>query len=545
MENKLRKLNEYSEDIFYDTREMERNKDSIAAKDEFGVQKVPADWRFGAWTGVQSWLGLSTALAYPLTGALLTLSFGAVSVIIGFIIAMFLVGGGVYLSALKASNEGIGKDLFSRGSYGYYGSLITTTFVGFYLVILFSLETSVISNALHEYFPVVPFWTWVLVTIAILVPLGIYGMVWIAKIQSLTLYLYLIGLGLVFLGLYLGWSDLANSAHASSWWTINPNNVPITWLSVLEATGAWLGAFGFMNMMAPMDMNRLTRRSERKKSAILQVILNGVVNSILIGAMGIYFLAATNGANPDPGVTFVWVLGPVGMLLVFITQLRGNVLNMYLGTLAFDNVVGQITKKKFLRSWLLVPFVFIAFIVVLSPFLDYYPTIATIAGVVFAAWVGSIYGESLIVRRLYKIPRVTEIRRGYLPNVNLIGFISLVTSIVIGLLSVAGFLGGFFKAVAVLFTLVLAFTLPIIVARSLGKDKVLHQYYGRLPSIPNTKEDTMTCFKTGETHHKSNFVQCPFYDNQWITSVACASESQCGKMCQSQLGESTVKASTT
>ncbi|MFZ7944835.1 hypothetical protein [Neobacillus sp. 19] len=267
---------------------MERRLHSASDKDDYGTLRVPGDWRFGAWSSAWSWMGLSTAIAYPLTGALLTLAFGAISVIIGFLISMVLVGFGVYYTSMKSANEGIGKDLMSRSSYGYLGSVLNTLFVGIYLAILFSLETSVIAGSLAEFLPSLPFWLLVLLIIAVFVPLGIYGMVWIAKLQTVTFVLYVVGIGLVFIGLFTGWSELTSTAFAGEWWKLNPNNVPISWMTIIGATGAWMGAFGFMNIFASTDITRMTRRSERKKIAVLQVIINSCINSFLIGAMGIF-----------------------------------------------------------------------------------------------------------------------------------------------------------------------------------------------------------------------------------------------------------------
>ncbi|QCJ42518.1 hypothetical protein FAY30_11690 [Bacillus sp. S3] len=528
----VKDLANHSESLFYDTRDMERRLHSASDKDDYGTLRVPGDWRFGAWSSAWSWMGLSTAIAYPLTGALLTLAFGAISVIIGFLISMVLVGFGVYYTSMKSANEGIGKDLMSRSSYGYLGSVLNTLFVGIYLAILFSLETSVIAGSLAEFLPSLPFWLLVLLIIAVFVPLGIYGMVWIAKLQTVTFVLYVVGIGLVFIGLFTGWSELTSTAFAGEWWKLNPNNVPISWMTIIGATGAWMGAFGFMNIFASTDITRMTRRSERKKIAVLQVIINSCINSFLIGAMGIFFLASSNGVNPDPGVTFVWVLGPLGLLLVFVTQLRGNVMNMYLGTLAFDNVLAQLTKKSFMRSWLLIPFVLIGFIMVVSPFLQYFSTIATFAGVIFASWVGSTFGEAMLVRPLYNIPKWSEFRRAYLPNINWIGFTSLLVSIIVGMAATLGIWGDILKALSVFVSLLLAFILPVVMAAALGKEKTIQQYFKRIPEIPSVESDTMTCFVTGETEHKSDFVLCPFHSDNWISSTACATETRCNKMCQ-------------
>lgn len=526
-------LHNHSSELFYDTRDLERRVDSVNTKDDYGLRRVPGDWRFSAWTSAWSWMGLSTALAYPLTGALLSLSFGAVPVIIGFFISMVLVGAGVYYTSMKSANEGIGKDLMSRGSYGYFGSGLTTLFVGLYLVILFSLETSVIAKSLSELLPMIPYWLHVLIVIAIFVPLGIYGMVWISKLQTFTFVLYLIGIAMVFYGLFHGWSQQTSVIFAGKWWELNPQHVPVNWMTVATATGAWMGAFGFINILAVTDITRMTRRSERKKGAVLQVIINSVINSFLIGAMGIFFLAASKGVNPNPGVTFVWVLGPLGLLLVTLTQLRGNIMNMYLGTLAFDNVLAQITKKSYLRSWLLIPFVLIGYAMIVSSFLQYFSTIATFAGVVFAAWVGSTLGETLLVRPKYKIPTWSEIRRAYLPSVNWLGFSSLVVSILFGSIATLGTWGLAMQSISVFGTLILAFILPIIIALLLGKERVVKQYFGRIPDLPVSKPDTMECAVTGAKEHKSDFVLCPFHQN-WITSTACASDTGCGKVCQTQ-----------
>jgi cytosine permease len=536
----VKDLANHSESIFYDTRDLERRADSSSDKDDYGTRRVPADWRFSASSSAWSWMGLSTAIAYPLTGALLTLAFGAVSVMIAFLISMVLVGFGVYYSSKKSANEGIGKDLMSRSTYGYFGSVLNTLFVGIYLVILFSLETSVIAGSLNELLPSVPYWLLVLIIIGIFVPLGIYGMVWIAKLQTFTFVLYVVGIVLVFSGLFNGWSELTSSAFAGEWWRLNPNNVPTSWMTIIGATGAWMGAFGFMNIFASTDITRMTRRSEQKKIAVYQVIINSVINSFLIGAMGIFFLASSNGVNPDPGVTFVWVLGPLGLLLVFVTQLRGNVMNMYLGTLAFDNVLAQVTKKSYMRSWLLIPFVIMGFIMVVSSFLQYFSTIATFAGVVFAAWVGSTFGEALLVRPRYKIPKWSEFRRAYLPNINWIGFTSLIIPIIIGMMATLGVWGDELRASSVFVSLLLAFIFPVVLATVLGKEKTVQQYFKRIPVVPIVETDTLTCFVTGQTEHKSDFVLCPFHGDNWISSTTCATETKCNKMCQFKSAPNTI-----
>lgn len=531
--SKLEKVFHADEQNFYDTRDMAFEMDSEAATDDYGLNRVPGNWRFSPWQAFWSLSGIPTGLAFPLTGALLTLSFGAPATIIGFLITGIIVSFGIYYASKQASNEGIGKDLMTRASLGYYGSIVTSLFSALFFVLMFSVELTVLANSLSEYVPILPYWVSAALIVAVFVLLGIYGMVLINKLQNFTLWLYAIGLILGFVGLFYGWSDKASVDFAGDWWKANPSGAPLSFTTVLSATGSWIGAFGLVSIWASTDVTRMVRRKEQKKGAVLSSIILGVFGCVIAGMLGIFLLASTQFTNPDPGVTFVRLLGPFGLFFIIITQLRINIMNMYLGTLAFDSSVAQVSNKGVARSWLLVPFAIIGYIIVIIPgFMGYFPTLASMASVLFAAWVGAVFGEKMLVRRRYGIPSWSEFRRAYLPAVNWIGFASFLFPTILGLAGVIGLFGDSFKATAVPVTFVGSFFLPAILAMLLGKEKVVRQYFARIPEIPESDSDMMDCAITGETLHRSDFVLCPFHNNTWISSKACASESNCGKMCQ-------------
>jgi len=529
---KLDRINRADEGNFYDTRTMNFEMDRVAAMDDYGLTRVPGKWRFSAWQAFWSLTGLSTAMAYPLTGALLALSFGAPAVIIGFVITALIVGFGVYYTAKVSANEGISKDLLTRASLGYMGSVLPSLFSALFFILLFALEASVMARSLSEYLPILSYPVSAAIIVLVFIPVGIYGMVLINKLQNFTLWLYAIGIILAIVALFAGWSEQASAALAGRWWTLNPSGAPLSLETVLAATGAWSGAFGFVTILAVMDVTRMVRRNEQKKGAVLSTIISALFNSILIGLFGIFLLASTNGTNPDPGVTMVWLLGPFGLLLVLITQLRINVLNMYLGTLAFESSFAQVFRKALKRPLLLIPFAVIGYLVMITPFLEYFSLISSLAGAVFAAWVGAILGENLFVRRKYGIPAWKEFRRAYLPAVNWIGFASFIIPAVFGVLSVLGLFGPVLQAAGVVITFAVSFVMPVIVAALFGKEGVVRQFFARIPEIPPADADTMTCAISGETHHRSDFVYCPFHNGTWISSKACASEAKCGKMCQ-------------
>lgn len=530
--NRLDQLINADEGNFYDTRTIDFEMDKSAAKDDYGLSRVPGKWRFSPWQAFWSLSGLTTGLAFPLVAALLTFTFGAPAVIIGFFITAVIVGFGVYFIAVKSANEGIGKDLIGRSSLGYFGSVIPSLFFAFFQVILFALEISVMANSLTEYIPFLPYWASALIITAAFVPIGIYGMVWINKLQNFTFWFYIIGIILAFIALFNGWSDKASIALAADWWTINPSGAPLSLTTILAATGAW-ATFGLAIIYQVPDVSRMVRRNERKKGAGLVTFISAFVTCVLTGLLGIFLLASTQLTNPDPGVTFVWLLGPVGILLVLITQVRVLVIDMYIGTLIFDSIVVQVSNKGFNRAWVLIPFAIIGYLMVMTPgFLDNFTLITSLAGVIFAAWVGAVFGETLLVRRKFGIPVWSEFRRAYLPVINWIGFAAMLFPAILGLLGTFGLFGGFFQAGSVLITLVISFFLPTVMVWLTGKDKVARQYFARIPEIPPNDSETLTCKITGETNHRSDFVLCPYYNDAWISSLACATESNCSKICQ-------------
>lgn len=95
-----------------------------------------------------------------------------------------------------------------------------------------------------------------------------------------------------------------------------------------------------------------------------------------------------------------------------------------------------------------------------------------------------------------------------------------------------GVWGDAFMASSVFVSLLLAFIFPVVLALVLGKERTIQQYFKRIPEIPIVETETMTCFVTGETEHKSDFVLCPFHGDNWISSKACATETKCNKVCQ-------------
>lgn len=538
--NKLQALDKLSGEDIYDTRDTAtRHGDSETAQEDYASRRVPSSWRWSAWGSLWAYTGLSTAMAYPLTAGLLAVAFGAQAMIIAAILTTIYTMLGVYYMTKKSSQEGAVSELISRHTFGFKGSAYQILLYGLLGTIYFSLEAHVMAAALSEYVPAIPYVVSAAIVCLAFIPFTILGMVFLEKLQAFTGWLYVIGIILAIVGLFGGWAEQASSALAgANWWNVNPNNVPLTWVSILGAFGAYVGILGSIQILLCTDTARFIRPKEKKKGAMLYTFIATTIPTLLTPLFGIYLLAATAGKNPDPGITFVWLLGPIGLLLVIITQLRINVINVYFGTNALENFSSQILKMNWKRTKFLVPFMIISYIILVSPFLTYFGTIMTMLSVFLFNWVSALFGDLFLVRKKYGIPEWSEFRRGYLADYNKIGMYSMWVPTIIGLIMGSGAFGVEVQALAVPLTGIASFFMPIIIANMMSKESVLRQYFARIPTKFMGAETAAAEHKCGicnHSYHKSDFITCPFHSNTYICSHCCASEKQCGTICHTEV----------
>jgi cytosine permease len=547
---KLQQLNQLSGEQIYDIRIMDKRQgDQETAQDDYASRRVPGTWRWSAWGSLWAFTGMSTAMAYPLTIALISVAFGAPSTLIALALTLIYAWLGVYYLSKKASKEGAILELISRHTFGFKGSAYQILLFGFIGTIYFSLEGHVMSTALSEAVPILPYQVSAAIVCIAFIPLTVYGMVFLEKLQAFTVWLYVLGIIMAIVGLFGGWAEQASSALAgSNWWSVNPNNVPLSWVSILGSFSAFAGLLGSILVLLCTDTARFAKRNEAKKAALLTSLVGVTVPLLLTPLFGVYLLAATAGKNPDPGVSLVWLMGPIGLLLVLITQVRVNVINVYFGTNALENFTSQILKLHWKRSKFLVPFMLVCYIILVSPFLNYFATIMTMLSVFLINWTAVLFGDFLLVRKKYDIPEWSEFRRGYVAEYNKIGMYSMWLPTLVGVLMGSGMFGLEVQALSVPVAGVAAFFMPVIVANLMSKELVLKQYFARIP-LANTNLGVSTehehkCIECNHSFHKSDFVLCPFKNNTYICSNCCASEKHCGLVCHSDIQINTATAET-
>jgi len=538
-------VNKLDFDDVLDTRDVgERVAEHGAATEDYSLRRVPATWRWSAWGALWSFSGLSTAMAFPLTAGLLAMFYGGPATLIAFVMTLIYTWIGVYFFVQKASNEGALEVLMSKQSFGFIGSAYQLVAYGLLGALYFALEGHVMASSLSE----VTGWSTAISAAVICVafiPLSIYGMKFISMFQGATIWLYLIGIALVLYDIASNTShDVAISNMSSAWYLVNPSNAPLGWVTVLSAFGAVSGVLGAIMILICTEQARFARRREGKKAALLFAGLGMTVCNLLTPILGVYLFAASGGKIPDPGVSITKLLGGLGLALIVLTQLRINVINVYFGTNALENFSSVVLKANWHRVVYIGPFLIICYLLIVSPWLQKFGVIMTMLSVFLVNWANVMMGEFWLVRRRIGLPQWSEFRRGYLPSYNKIGLLSMWIPTIIGIAMGSGHFGGEVAALAVPITGIAAFFLPAIISNFMSADGVAREYFARAPASVKSLNVLQLCPIENATHHRTDFVLCPFHGNKFISSTACASEKSCGTMCHRpayELGKSVAR----
>lgn len=125
-------------------------------------------------------------------GAGIGLSHGTANALLAIGVAALVIFVTGFPLAYYGARYNIDLDLITRGSgFGYYGSVITSVIFASFTFIFFATEGSIMAQGLR-YALGLPLWLGYLVSTLVIIPLVIYGMKALAKLQSWTNPLWLL-----------------------------------------------------------------------------------------------------------------------------------------------------------------------------------------------------------------------------------------------------------------------------------------------------------------------------------------------------------------
>lgn len=514
--------------------------------EDFPMRFAPRHYR--KWTtGVvaASALGGIAYLADFSIGAGIGIAHGTVNATGGILIAALLIFLSSFPLAVYAAKYNLDLDLITRGSgFGYYGSVVTNIIFATFTFILFATEGSIMGQGLKLGLGI-PLWVGYLISSLIIIPLVVYGMKALAKMQAATNPLWLIMMVLPLL--YLVANDPQSLADFGSYQGNGPGHADFA--SMMLAAGVCLSLMAqiaenidYIRFMPP----KTPENSRRWWASVILAgpgwVIFGATKQLIGVFLAVYMMSrwggtATEAAEPVqqffsmyqsmmPG----WLAITLAVVLVVMSQIKINVTNAYCGSLAWTNAYTRLTKNYpgrvvfvFVNVGISLALMEFNMFAMLNAVLSFYSNVAI-------AWIFTVAADIVINKHVLGIsPKYPEFRRGIVGNVNPVGLGSLGLSAVI---SVAMYFGAFGPTIqpysALVAALIAVVATPVIAVATGGK------YYLRraddgvdapmLDEQGNPSSELFRCCVTGEMVERPDVVASalpgPAGEIQYISSLA-------------------------
>jgi signal transduction histidine kinase/CheY-like chemotaxis protein len=483
-------------------------------------------------------------LACEAIGGAITIAYGfsnAASAIVFFSMLMFLIGLPI---AYYAAKYGVDIDLLTRGAgFGYMGSTITSLIYASFTFLLFAIEASIMSMALTMLFGI-PLWVAHLVSALVVIPIAIYGISFISKMQLATQPIWL--LLQIFPLVYIAWKHPADVG---------------AWTGFAGQKGAADGSIDFMlfGMAASILLSLLPQIGEqvdylrflpsKKKSNRVgwwtAVIATGP-GWVVLGALKLLagsflaFMLLRGGSlseNADEPTSmylmaFKEVVGsPTAALVlmgvfVIVCQLKINVTNAYAGSIAWSNFFSRLTHSHPGRVVWLVFNVLLALLLMEIGIFRAIESILSIYANFAAGWIGALVADLVVNKPLGLSPKHIEFKRAHLYDINPVGVGALLISIVLSSFAFFGVFGEVAQILSPFVALVVAFiAAPLIAWWTKGK-----YYLARSPDGLAAQAE-LRCTICENTFERADVAMCPAYNGP-ICSLCCTLETRCRDVCK-------------
>ncbi|MEJ8472796.1 hybrid sensor histidine kinase/response regulator [Roseibium algae] len=495
-------------------------------------------------------LGAISFLALEAIGASITFNYGFTNSVWAIAIVALLIFATGLPIAFYAVKYGVDIDLLTRGAgFGYIGSTVTSLIYAGFTFIFFALEAAIMATAL-ELFLGIPMNIGYLLCTLVVIPLVIYGITMISRLQVYTqpLWVFLQILPFVF----IGWQGVAPVEN---------------WTSFTGQLGAADGSFNLLLFGAAsavvfsliaqigeqVDFLRFLPRDRRgRRGKWWLSLLAAGPGWVIIGAikllMGSFLVVLALDAGLEPKLAvepthmylaaFSHVASPevaiaLTGLFVIVCQIKINVTNSYAGSIAWSNFFSRLTHSHPGRVvWL----VFNVAIALALMELGVYKALEKTLGlysIVSVAWIGAIFADLVINKPLGFSPRHIEFKRAHLYDVNPVGLGSMGIASLLAFSAYAGAFGETASALASYIALFTAVALaPLIAFATKGR-----YYLAREAEIfvtdTGASPETMGCCICEHSFEIEDMARCPVYSGP-ICSLCCSLDARCEDDCKEE-----------
>ncbi|MFQ6145987.1 allantoin permease [Streptomyces seoulensis] len=370
-------------------------------------------------------------------------------------------------------------DLITRGSgFGYYGSVLTSVIFASFTFIFFALEGSIMAQGLKLGLHL-PLWIGYLVSTFMVIPLVVYGMKALSRLQVWTtpVWLVLMTAPLVYLiaqdpgtvDRFLGYAGTDGDGGVDT-------------ASVLLGAGVCLSLIAqigeqidYLRFMPPRtEANRRTWWT-----AVLMAGPGWVVLGALKQAIGVFLAvhiltevgpaAATEPIQQFRGAFDAmmpsWLVIPLAVVLVVISQIKINVTNAYSGSLAWTNSFTRVTGHYPGRMVFVLVNLGFALALMEADMFSFLNDVLGFYSNCAIAWVVTVATDIGVNKFLLKLsPLQPEFRRGMLYAVNPVGVVAFVAASGLSIATYFHALGDTLQPYSPVVAAVLAFALTPLTA---------------------------------------------------------------------------------
>ncbi|MBR8639940.1 allantoin permease [Streptomyces tuirus] len=377
-------------------------------------------------------IGAGIGLAHGTGNALLAILVAAVVIFVtGFPLAYY------------GARYNIDLDLITRGSgFGYFGSVLTSVIFASFTFIFFALEGSIMAQGLKLGLGL-PLWLGYLVSTLMVIPLVIYGMTALSKLQVWTTPIWL----LLMVGplVYLVAADPGTVDRFLAYAGTDGDG-GVNTASVLLGAGVCLSLIAQIGEQIDYLRFMPPKTEANKRSWWTAVVMAGpgwVVLGALKQAIGVFlavYIIAEVGpaAAPEPIQQFKhafdammpsWIVVPLAVALVVISQIKINVTNAYSGSLAWTNSFTRVTGRYPGRMVFVLVNLGFALALMEADMFSFLNSILGFYSNCAIAWVVTVATDIGINKYVLKLsPHAPEFRRGMLYAVNPVGVVAFVAA---------------------------------------------------------------------------------------------------------------------
>jgi purine-cytosine permease-like protein len=411
-----------------------------AMMEDYSLRYAPKSFRkWSPYVVATTALGGIAYLADFAIGGSIAVTHGVPNAIAAILVTALVIFATGIPIAYYSARYAIDMDLLTRGAgFGYLGSTISSLIYASFTFIFFSLEGSIMAQALHLGLGI-PLPVGYLICTMLVLPLVVFGMTALSKLQVWTQPIWLILMITPFLaiaftepGVYGKWLHYAG---------VNKGG------ATFSLVGFGLGAGVALSLIAQIGEQVDYLRFMPEKTAANKVrwwasVLSAGPGWVVLGALkqlGGAFLAfyvvaqvGTSGAV-EPIQQYLGGFGrilpagalAVAVIFVLLSQVKINVTNAYSGSLSWANFFSRVLHRHpgrvvwiFFNVGIALALMEFGVFGFLNSVLGFYSNVAI-------AWIGAVVADLVINKPLKLSPSYIEFKRAHLYNFNPVGFGSM------------------------------------------------------------------------------------------------------------------------